>query len=178
MFENRTLVTLELRFTEAGPQVTDDRLSSLGWDQLDIAIARELSIDGRRSWRDLARTLDAPEATIRFRARRLIDSGILRIFAFVDWGRVAGSTVSDIFLKVRAESRPDAIAQLSAMDEVQYVASCVGFADIYLQAVFSSTEEMQVFTTQAVPQVPGFVSSRTLVELMIHKASNLEPGRE
>jgi len=43
-----------------------------------------LRADGRRSNREIARTLGVPEATVRYRVRRLTESGVLKITASVD----------------------------------------------------------------------------------------------
>src|SRR5262249_48097436 len=53
-------------------------------DILDRQIITLLRSDGRRSNREIARRLDVPEATVRYRVRRLTESGVLKISASVD----------------------------------------------------------------------------------------------
>src|SRR5688500_1624212 len=53
-------------------------------DELDRRIITMLRADGRRSNREIARTLGVPEATVRYRVRRLTEGGVLKITASVD----------------------------------------------------------------------------------------------
>jgi Lrp/AsnC family transcriptional regulator, regulator for asnA, asnC and gidA len=53
-------------------------------DALDFGIVRELQDDGRRAFREIARNLSVPEATVRTRVKRLQDQGVLQILAFTD----------------------------------------------------------------------------------------------
>lgn len=53
-------------------------------DDVDEAILRELQVDGRRAYREIARTVGVSEGTVRTRVKRLREAGLLRILAFVD----------------------------------------------------------------------------------------------
>ena len=73
-------------------------------DHLDREILRNLQEDGRRAFREIARSLGVSEATVRTRFRRLQDSGILRILAFADPFRLGGSVLALVLLRVQADA--------------------------------------------------------------------------
>ena len=50
-------------------------MAELKLDDLDHAIIRELEQDGRRAFREIARTVDTSEATVRARVTRLPEAG-------------------------------------------------------------------------------------------------------
>ena len=69
-------------------------------DELDRAIIRELERDGRTAFREIGRTLNISEATVRARYRRLVEADLLRIVAFPDPGAHSKSRLALVFLKV------------------------------------------------------------------------------
>jgi predicted transcriptional regulator len=44
-------------------------------DDVDREIVRQLQQDGRRSYREMARSMDVSEGTVRWRVKRLQDTG-------------------------------------------------------------------------------------------------------
>ncbi len=73
-----------------------------GLDAFDRKILRELSADGRLSWRDLAKRIGlSPSPTIR-RVKRLEEIGVIRGYrAELDHGRLRGSV--EVFVNVALE---------------------------------------------------------------------------
>ena len=66
------------------PQSPPERPESSGTiDRLDRAIIGELQRDGRASYRAIARALQVPEATVRFRVNRLPRTGRVSVTVFV-----------------------------------------------------------------------------------------------
>lgn len=141
-------------------------------DEIDIQIVRELGEDGRRSFRSISHNLSIPEATVRFRVNRLIGNRILTIFGFVDWTRLSNHSVADIFLEIERQKIEDAINELKNYEEVQYIASTIGFCDVYIQVVFGNNKKLQEFLSTVLPKIPGFINSQNLMELTVHKATN------
>src|ERR687886_2051706 len=96
------------------------RLRPLQPDELDRQIIRLLRADGRRSNREIARRLDVPEATIRYRVRRLVESGILKITASVDPEHLGYALTAVISVQVEPERINEATQEISAMPEVMW----------------------------------------------------------
>ena len=69
-------------------------------DALDSDIVRELQEDGRRPFREVARNLSVPEATVRTRVKRLQDQGILQILAFTNPAKLGDAKLALMFVNV------------------------------------------------------------------------------
>jgi DNA-binding Lrp family transcriptional regulator len=60
-------------------------------DDLDRQIASALQINGRASWRAIARCLEVPERTVARRGQLLLDSGSVRVSTYLDTTRVGSA---------------------------------------------------------------------------------------
>ncbi|MCU1492281.1 MAG: hypothetical protein JWO62_45 [Acidimicrobiaceae bacterium] len=58
------------------------------FDELDRQIAVALQVNGRASWRAVARGLGAPERTITRRGQAMLDSGLVKVSTYLDTTRV------------------------------------------------------------------------------------------
>jgi Lrp/AsnC family transcriptional regulator, regulator for asnA, asnC and gidA len=138
-------------------------------DDLDRQIIRLLRADGRRSNREIARTLDVPEATVRYRVRRLIESNILRITASVDPEHLGYGLTAVISVQVEPNRINTVAEEISAMPEVMWVAITAGAHDIMLMGSFRNQEEMFTFLTDRLAKIDGTYRTETSVALRIMK---------
>ena len=145
------------------------RVRTLQPDELDRQIIRLLRADGRRSNREIARRLDVPEATIRYRVRRLIESGILKITASVDPEHLGYALTAMISVQVEPERIGEASEEISAMPEVMWTAITAGAHDVMLMASFRNQDEMFDFLTNRLARVPGTLRTETSVALRVLK---------
>ncbi len=104
-------------------------------DDVDEAILRELQVDGRRAYREIARTVGVSEGTVRTRVKRLREAGLLRILAFVDPSRIGRSVLALVFASVDAAQQDAVIAELVTWPEATYVSTLIGRADVYMQVI-------------------------------------------
>lgn len=144
-------------------------------DALDQRIILELQEDGRRSYRTIARSLGVSEGTVRSRARRLFDSGVLRILAFADPFKLGYSVLASIFLRVAPGSLEGVVKTLASWPEVMYVSSCTGRIDIYIQVICRDHEDLWKLLAQRLPAI-GVIETETLMELKVHKFAYSSPG--
>lgn len=145
------------------------RARTLQPDDLDRQIIRLLRADGRRSNREIARRLDVPEATIRYRVRRLVESGILKITASVDPEHLGYALTAVISVQVEPERISDAAEQVAAMPEVMWAAITAGAHDVMLMCSFRNQEEMFNFLTNRLARIPGMLRTETSVALRVLK---------
>ena len=138
-------------------------------DQLDLNIIKLLQHNGRIAYSDIARSIDAPEATIRYRVKRLIDEKIISISAFINTGKVKHENVAYIELETEPDFLDDDLNDLVVMENISYVASVTGDYDIMLEYIYKDNEDLLNFinTLKQNPNVKR-LSSRTI--LKIHKA--------
>ena len=113
-----------------------DPLSPL--DALDRSILAALQLDGRRAFRVIARDLEGLEGTVRTRVRKLEESGVLRILAFVDPLKLGDALIAVLNVRVSSGFHEAVASQISSWDEVSYVSSVLGAYDLSIQAMTAS----------------------------------------
>lgn len=145
-------------------------------DSADSAIVRYLQEDGRRSYRKIARSLGVSEATVRWRVRRLTESGVLRIVAVADPFRLGYEVLAFILLSVAPGAREQVINTLVSWPEVTYVSSCTGRADIYIQVVCRDHDHLWDLLSTRIPATGGVTDTETFMELKMHKVSYIYPA--
>jgi Lrp/AsnC family transcriptional regulator for asnA, asnC and gidA len=141
-------------------------------DDLDRQIITLLRADGRRSNREVARRLNVPEATVRYRVRRLTESGVLKITASVDPEHLGYALTSVISIQVEPRQLVAAANSVAAMPEVVWLAIAAGSSDVILTASFHNQEEMFVFITERLAHVPGVSRTETSVCMKVVKKSH------
>lgn len=141
------------------------------FDELDQQIIRHLQEDGRRSYREIGRALDVAEGTVRFRARRLLESGALRVVAIPDPFRLGYRVLAFVLLRVEPGVQQRVIDELVSWPEVTYVSSCTGHVDIYMQIVCRDHDQLFQTLSRKIPDIGGITSTETFMELKMHKVS-------
>jgi Lrp/AsnC family transcriptional regulator, regulator for asnA, asnC and gidA len=147
-------------------------------DDIDRALIAQLQHDGRRPYREMARTLGVSEGTVRWRVRRLQDEGALRIAAIADPFRLGYKVQAFMLLRVVSGELERVVEALGEWPEVVYVSSCTGRADLYVQVVCRDHEDLWELVARRIPAIGGVVGSETLMELKVHKLLYIYPGGE
>lgn len=111
-------------------------------DQLDLKIIELLQQNGRLPYRDISRLIDAPEATVRYRMKRLLDEEIITISAFINMGKVRHENVAYIELKVSSDFINGLLQELMTMKEVSYISAVTGPFDIMLEYIYKDNEDL------------------------------------
>lgn len=138
-------------------------------DQLDLKIIERLQNNGRIAYSDIARSINSPEATIRYRVKRLLDEGIISISAFINTGKVKHENVAYLELEVEPSFLETSLNQLRGMETISYIASVTGEFNLMLEYIYKDNHDLLNFlnTLKGNPEVKR-LNSRTI--LKIHKA--------
>jgi Lrp/AsnC family transcriptional regulator for asnA, asnC and gidA len=138
-------------------------------DQLDLDIIEYLQADGRVSYSLIAREVEVPEATVRYRVKRLLDEGIIRISAFINAGKIKYANVAYIELDVDPVFFEATLYSLIDMEKVSYISSVTGEYNVMMEYVYSNNDDLFSFLNmmKAKPEV-NRLHSRTIIK--IHKA--------
>ncbi len=140
-------------------------------DDLDKAIIKCLQLDGRRPYAQIGRELQVPEATVRQRAERLINRGVVQVVGVTDPLAMGFQQPAFIGLHVDA-SRLDEIAdRVAALDEVTYVVVTAGRYDMICEVVCADNEHLLRVLTQQIAPIDGIRATETMVELRFVKES-------
>jgi Lrp/AsnC family transcriptional regulator for asnA, asnC and gidA len=141
-------------------------------DELDLQIIALLRVDGRRSNREVARRLGVPEATVRYRVRRLTESGVLKIAASVDPEHLGYALTAVISLEVDPRRFIEASDTIAAMEQVMWLGITTGASDIILTASFKHQDEMFAFVADDLAHIEGIKRVQTSVCMRVVKKSN------
>jgi Lrp/AsnC family transcriptional regulator for asnA, asnC and gidA len=137
-------------------------------DRIDLGILRELQEDGRRSFREIARHLRIPEATVRARFKRLEEGGAVRILAFADPFKLGNSKMALLLLQVNPDAHEKVMRALGGWTEVSYLSTTTGDADLCVQVLCRDDEALWALQ-QRVRKLPGVASLQLLTEIKVHK---------
>ena len=137
-------------------------------DPLDFQIVRELQEDGRRAFREIARNVDVPEATVRTRVKRLQELGILQILAFTNPSKLGHAKLALLFVEVDPQDHDRAVDNLGRWSEVSYLSTLLGGADLCVQVLCRDDEGLFALQ-QRIRALPGVHTVRTMHEVKVHK---------
>jgi len=144
-------------------------LQSYEIDQLDLKITEFLQRDGRISYSYIARETGVPEATVRYRVKRLLDEGIIKISAFINTGKLKYENVAYLELEVDSEFFESTLHTLISMEKISYIASVTGEFNIMMEYVYHDNNDLLEFLKSIkAKSETRRLHSRTI--LKIHKA--------
>lgn len=138
-------------------------------DQLDLQIIEYLQMDGRISYSLIARELEVPEATVRYRVKRLLDDEIIKISAFINAGKIKYENVAYIELDVHPIFFETTLELLVSMDKVSYIASVTGEYNVMMEYVYQDNDDLLSFLN-SMKSKSDVLRIHTRTILKIHKA--------
>ena len=115
-------------------------------DALDMKIIRTLQFDARKPILQIAKEVDASEATVRRRIDKLLKDGIIERFTVVlDYHKLG--RVIKAFIGLRVEpTKLKAIAQhLAKHPDTQVLYRTSGDTDIVTEVIFEKMEDLNAF---------------------------------
>lgn len=140
-------------------------------DELDRSILRFLLKDGRMPYSTIAERLGVAEGTVRKRAGRLVEEGVIRIVGVLDPFKLGWEFVAIVGFHIETDSSIPAEETLRAMPEVRHVAVCAGSQDGIMEVAVRSHEELYTFLTEKLRKVKSIKGTNTSVVLKVSKES-------
>jgi Lrp/AsnC family transcriptional regulator, regulator for asnA, asnC and gidA len=148
--------------TSRGPVARDRRL-----DDVDRALIEALQLDGRRSFRRIARDVGVSEATIRARYQRLCADNILQVTAVTNPLGVGFEAMA--MVGIRTAGPPSPVAeQLAAWNEAGYVVVTAGQFDLVVELVCTDSRHLLELTDR-IRTLANVVSTETFPYLELRK---------
>ncbi len=149
--------------------MTQGDRANLILDELDREIIALLRLDGRMAFKEIAKRLEIPEATARYRVQRLLQSGGIQITAWPTPEKLGIPHVLILSLIVK-EGQTDAVAaQLTSMAETRFVAVTTGRCNIVADIYFGTHEDLLSFFSK-LDQIKGILSYDSQIILKLLKA--------
>ncbi|MBW4663500.1 MAG: Lrp/AsnC family transcriptional regulator [Chroococcus sp. CMT-3BRIN-NPC107] len=148
---------------------SDRNSSNILLDELDQEIIALLRLDGRMAFKEIAKRLDIPEATARYRVQRLLQSGGIQITAWPNPAKLGVPHVLILYLTIK-EGQTDAVAkQLTSMSQARFVAVTSGRCNIVADIYFGTHEDLLSFFSK-LDQIKGILSYDSQIILKLLKA--------
>ena len=145
----------------------EPELKNLELDSIDRDIINLLRTDGRMTFREIAKHLDVPEATTRYRVQRLLQSETIEILARPNPAKM-GNTNIIIFCLTVENSYIEAVAEtLTQLEEVRFVAITTGTNNIVID-VHCGTQDQLFLFVQRLHKIKGIIKyeSQTIMKLL------------
>ncbi len=130
---------------------------SIALDDVDRALIRELTADGRATYAKLAPAVGLSQAAVRTRVQRLLDDGLVVVTGRVDPASFGLGVFTFVFLEVDQELEKTA-ARLDDMAEAVFVVVGSGRFDLVVELRCANDDEMLV----ALDRVRGLNGVRRL----------------
>jgi Lrp/AsnC family transcriptional regulator, regulator for asnA, asnC and gidA len=141
---------------------------TVGVDQIDEEIIRQLQRDGRRPYTQLAKAVGLSEAAVRQRVQRLLESGVMQVVAVTDPMQLGMKRQAMVALRVEGDVK-SAADELAAIDEVVYVVLTAGSVDLLAEVVVPNDEALLELLNERIRKIPGVVSTETSIYLSLRK---------
>ncbi|MBO6727704.1 MAG: Lrp/AsnC family transcriptional regulator [Rhizobiaceae bacterium] len=141
-------------------------------DKIDRQIIAELARDGRRSYREIARSLDISEGTVRTRVARLQDDGLVRVTLVGNPLAMGVGVGAMILLRVKPGFVRQTANALVTFSNVRFVSLSFGKGDVVIQTLHKDVADLHHFVSETIPEAaPEVVSTETLQLAEILKSS-------
>jgi DNA-binding Lrp family transcriptional regulator len=136
---------------------------NLNLSAVDRRLVAALQLNGRASWKQVARALGVPESTVARRGQQLIESGLVGVTGVLDHLR-CGLGIS---LQVRLRCRPGTatgVAQaLAALPVARFVTVVTGSADVAAELVVRDHHDVTRVLVDELPCPDDVVETESMV---------------
>lgn len=134
-------------------------------DDIDRGIIEELQINGRESYKSIARKLGVSDGTVRLRTERMIRKGYMRISASVNPLFFENTVTSLVCLSLERRADRKLMEQLAALPGVQSVINATGRFDLMVEVSVSSRKALRSFLVDQLSDIGGIVATESFVYL-------------
>ncbi|MBW2177119.1 MAG: winged helix-turn-helix transcriptional regulator [Deltaproteobacteria bacterium] len=117
-------------------------------DKTDLEIIRLLQNDGRMASSEIAKTISVPEATIRYRLKKLIDKEYIQIVAAANPIKLGFGIVACISIEAEIRQVDHVIGQLEKIDRVSYIAQMTSDPSIEIETYIETINELHELLSQ------------------------------
>ena len=124
-------------------------------DYLDKDILRSLIKNSRITLSQMSKEIDAPDATISNRLKKLENDVIKRYTVILDWEKIGLDITTIIIIQTESEKHESVKEELSKLEEVSEVYSVSGEYDILIKVWVRDIEELNQLMNTKIRSVDG-----------------------
>lgn len=136
-------------------------------DAIDRAIIRQLQVDGRASYADLAAEVGLSAPAVRQRMQRLMETGLLQVVAVTDPLKLGLPVMAMVGIEVDGDIRAVADAA-GAIDKVIYVVLTSGSFDLFAEVVCADMDQLFEVVNDRLKSINGVKATESFVYFDIH----------
>jgi Lrp/AsnC family transcriptional regulator for asnA, asnC and gidA len=124
-------------------------------DELDIAILRHLSADGRRPFTEIAEALDVSHGTVRNRYNQMLETNALKIVCWLDPDQVGFNAVARIDLSIETQHLERAAQAVASFPEICWLVQVMGEHNLLADVMCLDIGCLDDLVSQGLSRVPG-----------------------
>jgi DNA-binding Lrp family transcriptional regulator len=124
-------------------------------DDLDADILRSLIKNSRITLSQMSKEIDAPDATISNRLKKLEKDVIKRYTVILDWEKIGLDITTIIIIQTESEKHESVKKELSKLEEVSEVYSVSGEYDILIKVWVQNIEELNKLMNTKIRSIDG-----------------------
>jgi Lrp/AsnC family transcriptional regulator for asnA, asnC and gidA len=124
-------------------------------DDLDTDILRSLIKNSRITLSQMSKEIDAPDATISNRLKKLENDVIKRYTVILDWEKIGLDITTIIIIQTESEKHESVKEELSKLKDVSEVYSVSGEYDILIKVWVRDIEELNQLMNTKIRSVDG-----------------------
>jgi len=117
-------------------------------DKIDLQIIRLLQNDGRMASSEIAKSIDIPEATVRYRLKKLIDKEFIQIVAAANPIKLGFGIAACISIEAEIRQVDHVISQLEKIERVSYIAQMTSFPNVEIETYIETINELHELLSQ------------------------------
>jgi DNA-binding Lrp family transcriptional regulator len=140
-------------------------------DALDRRIAVALQLNGRATWRQVARVLDASESTVARRGRLLLETGIVRVTGQPNPARAGLGYPVLVQLNCETGAVKRVARSLAARPDVRFLAIVTSTFDIVLELIVPSRSHLARVLVDEFSELEGITRTTTDAVMRTFKTS-------
>ena len=125
-----------------------------------MQIIRLLQHDGRMASSEIAKTIDIPEATIRYRLKKLIDKKFIQIVAAANPIKLGFGIAACISIEAEVSQVDHVISQLEKIERVAYIAQMTSVPNVEVETYIETINELHELLSQ-VETIDGIIRLET-----------------
>ena len=140
-------------------------------DDIDREIISHLQYDGRTPYTKIADELGIAEGSVRRRAKRLIDEGVMQIVAIVEPQELGWNEAGMIGITVQANRIKEVAEAIAQLPEVSYLFQAAGEFDLFAEVYCKDRQHFVNFLNDKLQKVQGVERTQSYLILQMHKLS-------
>jgi Lrp/AsnC family transcriptional regulator for asnA, asnC and gidA len=146
-----------------------DSITKKNMDHIDFEIIAALQKDGRKPFTEIARSMGLTEGTIRNRARKLMECGVIQVIGLADPNQLGFEAPAMIGLTVQPAFLDNAAAQIAQLPEVSYLIMVSGEFDLMVEVMCRDRNHLTEFLNQKLYRLEGIQQSKIFQILKTYK---------